>query len=276
MDAGCWTINAGGCLLSLDKPLVMGILNLTPDSFYADSRTADEGEVEERVRRMLQEGAAIVDVGACSTRPGFVPVAEEEERTRLDRGLRVLRRVAPEAVVSVDTFRASVARHCVEQYGVQIVNDVTGGAADEAMFRTVGELGVPYVLTYCEPPAGDLMTEALQFFGRKVQELHEAGVKDILPDPGFGFGKTLEQNYEMMRRLDDLQVLGLPLLVGVSRKSMIYRLLDSSPEEALGGTTVLNTVALMKGASILRVHDVKEAAEAVEIWEKLRIGGAAQ
>lgn len=255
--------------MEFGQPVVMGILNLTPDSFYAGSRMQTEDEVEARVQQILAEGAAIIDVGACSTRPGADFVSEAEEMSRLEWGLRVLRRVAPEAVVSVDTFRASVARRCVEVYGVQIVNDISGGDMDEAMFPMVADLGVPYVLTHNGASQGDLLADMLQYLGQRVERLHALGVKDILLDPGFGFGKSLEENYLLMRRLSDLSVLELPLLVGVSRKSMIYRLLDITPQEALNGTTVLHTLALMQGASILRVHDVRQAVESIKITQRI-------
>ncbi len=264
-------INVSGKLMSLSEPRVMGILNLTPDSFYAESRRQTAEEVEAQVRRMLDEGADIIDVGACSTRPGSEPATESEEMARLEAGLKVVRRVAPDAVLSVDTFRSSVARRCVEEFGVDIVNDISGGEADTEMFPTVVQLGVPYILTHSEKlsPDADVMTEVLQFFARKSQQLHEMGLNDIILDPGFGFGKTLEQNYVLMNRLEDFHVLGLPLLVGISRKSMIYRLLGTSPQEALNGTTTLNTVALMKRAAILRVHDVREAVETIKITRQL-------
>ena len=273
-----YTINVGGKLMDLSEPQVMGILNITPDSFYSESRKNTEEEIAERVNAILAEGGSMIDVGAYSSRPGADNVSEEEEKRRLRGALQILRRIAPEALVSVDTFRADVARMCVEEYGVQIINDISGGELDPRMFETVASLGVPYILMHMKgnpqtmqqaPRYDDLLTEMLQYFGSKVQQLHELGVKDIILDPGFGFAKTLEHNYELMNRLQDLRVLGLPMLVGVSRKSMIYRLLGGTPESALNGTSVLNTLALMKGASILRVHDVKEAVEVVQIVKKM-------
>lgn len=273
-----YTINVGGNLMDLGEPQVMGILNITPDSFYSASRKNTEGEIEERVERILAEGGSIIDIGAYSSRPGADNISPEEEMKRLRGALRILRSVAPDAVVSVDTFRADVAKMCVEEYGVQIINDISGGELDSKMFETVAALGVPYILMHMkgnpqtmqvEPHYDDLLTEMLQYFGHKVQQLHELGVKDIILDPGFGFAKTLEHNYELMNRMQDLQVLGLPMLVGVSRKSMIYKLLGGTPEGALNGTSVLNTLALLKGASILRVHDVKEAVEVVQIVKKM-------
>lgn len=273
-----YTINVGGKLMDLSEPQVMGILNITPDSFYSESRKNTEEEIAGRVNAILAEGGSIIDVGAYSSRPGADNISAEEEKDRLRGALQILRRTAPEAVVSVDTFRADVARMCVEEYGVQIINDISGGQLDPQMFETVAALGVPYVLMHMkgnpqtmqqESHYDDLLTEMLQYFGSKVQQLHELGVKDIILDPGFGFAKTMDHNYELMNRLQDLSVLELPLLVGVSRKSMIYKLLDGTPEGALNGTSVLNTLALLKGASILRVHDVKAAVEVVQIVKKM-------
>lgn len=273
-----YTINVGGKLMDLSEPQVMGILNVTPDSFYSASRKSSEVEIGERVNAIISEGGSIIDIGAYSSRPGADNISASEEMSRLRGALQILRNEAPEAVVSVDTFRADVAKMCVEEYGVQIINDISGGELDPQMFQTVAALGVPYILMHMkgnpqtmqvEPHYDDLLTEMLQYFGSKVQQLHELGVKDVILDPGFGFAKTLEHNYELMNRMQDLQVLGLPMLVGVSRKSMIYRLLGGTPEGALNGTSVLNTLALLKGASILRVHDVKEAAEVVQIVKKM-------
>ena len=273
-----YTLNIDGELLSLSEPQVMGILNVTPDSFYADSRKGTEAEVADRATQILEEGGSMIDIGAYSSRPGADEVSPEEEMKRLALGLKTIRRIAPQAIVSVDTFRADIARMCVEEYGVQIINDISGGEMDQKMFQTVAELNVPYILTHMKGTPqtmqenatyDHLMAEMLQYFGGKVQELHGMGVKDIILDPGFGFAKTLDQNYELMNHLQDLKVLGLPLLVGVSRKSMIYRLLDSTAEESLNGTTVLNTLSLMKGANILRVHDVKACVETITIIKKM-------
>ncbi|MBQ6050976.1 MAG: dihydropteroate synthase [Bacteroidaceae bacterium] len=273
-----YTLNIDGELLSLSEPQVMGILNVTPDSFYADSRKGTEAEVADRVTQILEEGGSMIDIGAYSSRPGADEVSPEEERKRLALGLKTIRRIAPQAIVSVDTFRSDIARICVEEYGVQIINDISGGEMDQKMFQTVAELNVPYILTHMKGTPqtmqenatyDHLMAEMLQYFGGKVQELHGMGVKDIILDPGFGFAKTLDQNYELMNHLQDLKVLGLPLLVGVSRKSMIYRLLDFTAEESLNGTTVLNTLSLMKGANILRVHDVKACVETITIIKKM-------
>lgn len=273
-----YTINVGGKLMDLGEPQVMGILNVTPDSFYSASRKNTEQEIADRVQAILAEGGSMIDIGAYSSRPGADDVSAEEEMDRLRGGLKILRNIAPDAVVSVDTFRADVAKMCVEEFGVQIINDISGGELDDRMFDTVAALGVPYILMHMKgdpqtmqngPHYDDLLAEMLRYFGTKVQQLHELGVKDVILDPGFGFAKTLEHNYELMNRIQDLQVLELPMLVGISRKSMIYRLLGTSPEEALNGTSVLNTLALLKGASILRVHDVKAAVEVVQIVKKM-------
>lgn len=272
-------LNVNGRLLDLSTPWVMGILNVTPDSFYSGSCMQTEKEIETRVQQILDEGAAIIDVGAYSSRPNADHVPAEEEINRLRRGLEVLRRTAPDAVMSVDTFRADVARMCVEEYGVAIINDIAAGEMDADMFRTVAELNVPYVMMHMQgtpqnmqqyPHYDNLLREIFLYFARKVQQLRDLGVKDIVLDPGFGFGKTLEHNYRLMAHLEEFRLFELPLLVGVSRKSMIYRLLDTTPQESLNGTTVLHALALMKGADILRVHDVRQAVEAVKIVEAMK------
>ena len=274
-----YTINLNSRLTVLDKPQVMGILNLTPDSFYAMSRKQTENDVATRVAQLMAEGADIIDVGACSSRPGADNVSAEEEMERLRRGLDILRQVAPEAVVSVDTYRADVAAMCVEEYGVAMINDISAGQLDERMFDTIARLRVPYVLTHMQgtpetmqasPQYVDVVHDVLRFLAARAEILHEKGVSDVVIDPGFGFGKTLEHNYQLMDRLEEFHLLELPLLVGISRKSMIYRLLDVTPDEALNGTTALNMVALMKGAHILRVHDVKACRECIQIVDKLR------
>ena len=258
-----YTININGRLMDLSEPQVMGILNVTPDSFYAASRKLTEQEIAECARRIVAEGGTIVDIGACSTRPGFQEISEAEEMERLRFGLGIVRRELPDGVISVDTFRPDVARMAVEEFGVDIINDVSEG--NPRMFRMVSRLRVPYILMSQQPT----IREMLLSFAEKVQQLRDLGAKDIILDPGFGFGKTLEQNYQIMGELDKLQVMGLPLLVGVSRKSMIYKLLGFTPDESLNGTTALNTIALMKGASILRVHDVKAAVECCKIVGKM-------
>ena len=249
--------------MDLSEPQVMGILNVTPDSFYAASRKQTEQEIAECASRIVAEGGTIIDVGACSTRPGFQEISEAEEMERLRFGLGIVRRELPDAVVSVDTFRPDVARMAVEEFGVGIINDVSEG--NPKMFRMVSRLRVPYILMSQQAT----IREMLLSFAEKVQQLRDLGVKDIILDPGFGFGKTLDENYQIMGELDKLQVMDLPLLVGVSRKSMIYKLLGFTPDESLNGTTALNTIALMKGASILRVHDVKEAVECCKLVNQL-------
>lgn len=253
-----YTLNIRGRLLDTGHPLVMGILNVTPDSFYADSRVQTEEDVARRARQIAEEGGTIIDVGACSTRPGSVPVDEQEETARLRMALTRVRKELPEAVISVDTFRPAVARIAVEELGADIVNNV-----GEPWRRATG---VPCILTSSKPT----MRETMLFFASQVQMMHDSGQKDIILDPGFGFGKNLEQNYQTLAQLEHIQALGLPVLVGLSRKSMIYRALGGGPEEALTGTTALHAVALMKGASILRAHDVKEAVQTVRLIEMLR------
>ena len=261
-----YTLNVGGQLLSLERPLVMGILNATTESFYEASQMHTADAVAERALTMLREGASIIDVGGCSTKPGLAPVSEEEEMRRLGMALAAIRTVAPEAILSVDTFRASIAERCVREFGVQMINDVSGGEADERMFATVANLQVPYVLT-CNKGR---WTELMYDLAERINRLHLMGVNDVIVDPGFGFGKTLDDNYRLMAHLEELHLLECPLLVGVSRKSMIYKHLDITPTEALNGTTALHTIALTKGAHILRVHDVKAAREAILITEKLK------
>lgn len=258
-----YTLNVKGQLMSLAQPKVMGILNVTPDSFYAASRTQAESDIARRAEQIVEEGGTFIDFGACSTRPGSTPVSQETEMERLRLALGIIQSTQPAAIVSVDTFRPDVARMAVEEYGADIINDVSGG--DDDMLRMVSRLGVAYVLTSEKPT----LEESLLFFATQVQRLRDMGHKDVILDPGFGFGKTLAQNYSLMERLEQLQVMDLPLLVGVSRKSMIYKLLDVAPEGALNGTTALNMVALMKGAAILRVHDVREAAECVKLMAAL-------
>ena len=270
-EAAPYSINVGGELISLEVPIVMGILNATPDSFYQHDEGADS--IRLRTHKMLSEGATIVDVGACSTRPGFTPPDEKEEMRRLREALAIVREEAPKAIVSVDTFRANVAKMCVEEYGVQIVNDISEGALDDNMFKTVAELGAPYILTHNtainETDDAAYMAQFLRDMGGKAEELHEMGVCDIILDPGFGFNKTLEQNYILMRNLEVLHELHLPLLVGISHKSIIYKLLETTPDEALNGSTVLHTIVLQKGAHILRAHEVKEAMECIKLTNKL-------
>ena len=272
-------INVNGSLLDLSVPCVMGILNITPDSFYAGSRMQTEAEIAVRAQQILDEGAGIIDVGAYSSRPNAENVSPHEEMERLRMGLEILRKTQPGAVISVDTFRADVARMCVEEYGVAIINDIAAGEMDTDMFRTVAELNVPYIMMHMQgtpqnmqkhPHYDNLLKEVFLYFAQKVQQLRDLGMKDIILDPGFGFGKTVEHNYELLAHLEEFRVFELPLLVGVSRKSMIYRLLGNTPQDALNGTTALDTICLLKGADILRVHDVREAVETVKIVEAMR------
>ena len=272
-------INVNGKLMDLSQPQVMGILNVTPDSFYAGSRGVAERDIIDRLRQMTDEGASIIDIGAYSSRPDADDVSTEEEMARLRHALNLVRQHQPDTVVSVDTFRADVARMCVEEYGVAMVNDISAGEMDDEMFPTIARLGVPYIAMHMKgtpqtmqinPQYEHFLKEIFYFFSEKVQKLRDLGVKDIIIDPGFGFGKTIEHNYQLMNHLEEFKLFGLPLLVGISRKSMIYKLLGTTPEEALNGTTVLNTIALQKGAHILRVHDVKAAVEAVKIVEKMK------
>ena len=258
-----YTINVQGQLMELSQPQVMGILNVTPDSFFEGSRMQTEQDILRRARQIVVDGATMIDIGGCSTRPGSEPVSEAEEMERLRLALGVVRRELPLAVISVDTFRPDVARMVVEAHGVAIINDVSEGSVE--MYRMIARLRVPYILMSVQPTLRDMLLA----FAREVQQLRDLGVKDMILDPGFGFGKTVAQNYQVMNGLDRLQVMELPLLVGVSRKSMIFKLLGLTPNESLNGTSVLNTIALMKGASILRVHDVKEAIECVRIVKSL-------
>ena len=268
-----YTLNCNGQLLDLSEPRVMGILNATPDSFFAASRSQTEAEIAERTQQILQEGVAMIDVGACSTRPDSEPVSEQEEMQRLRFALPIIRKQAPDAVVSVDTFRPNVARMVVEEYGVEIINDVGAPvnskqlSADnqETMFRMVSRLRVPYIYMSRKSTMKEIMLDCAEV----VDMLRSMGQKDIVLDPGFGFGKTVEQNYKVFNELERMEALHLPVLVGISRKSMIWKLLGCTPAEALNSTTVLNTLALVKGASILRVHDVKEAVECVKITRQL-------
>ena len=272
-----YTINVSGRLIDLSHPQVMGILNVTPDSFFADSRKQTEEEIAKRAEQILEEGAVMIDVGAFSTRPGAAMVSEEEESARLHLALSVIRRNHPEAVLSVDTFRPAVAKRVIEEFGDCVINDVggltagpDGALADdpirrEEMFRLVSSMHVPYI--YMTSAA--TLREVLLDFAEKAQQLRDLGQKDIILDPGFGFGKTTDQDYALMGELEKLQVMQLPILVGISRKSMIWRRLGITPAEALNGTTALHAVALLKGANILRVHDVKAAVETVKLIQTL-------
>lgn len=274
-----YSLNLQGRLVTIDRPWVMGIINVTPDSFYGGSRVNDEQTLVARVGQMLADGADVLDIGACSTRPGSQSVDATGEMERLQWALDIIRRTAPDVIISVDTYRADVARRCVEEWGANIINDISGGTLDEAMFDTVASLQVPYVLMHTrgtpETMASmtdydDVAADVLEWMARRIDTLRQMGVADVIADPGFGFAKDQEQNYRLLSCLDAFHALDAPLLVGVSRKRMIYTPLECGPDEALNGTTVVNTIALQQGAHILRVHDVKAAAEAVKITTLMR------
>lgn len=270
------TLKLRGKLYPLDEPQIMGILNVTPDSIFAESRTSDDEQIAARVKQMMDEGADMIDIGGYSSRPGADDVSPQEEMKRLRRGLRIVRKLYPNVPISVDTFRADVARMCIEEEGADLINDIAAGMMDRQMFKTVARLGVPYIMMHMQgtpetmqldPHYNNLRREVMLYFAERIDRLCQMGAKDIIIDPGFGFGKTVEHNYELMNHLEDFSVFNLPILVGISRKSMIYKLIGGTPQTSLNGTTVLNTIALTKGAHILRVHDVKQAVEAKRIWQ---------
>jgi dihydropteroate synthase len=288
-------LNIKGKLISLERPVVMGIVNVTPDSFYAGSRSLGDTAVAARIETILAEGGAMVDIGGYSTRPGAAEVTREEEWRRLEPALKIMKKNYADVPISVDTYRSAIARRAVEEYGVAVVNDVSGGAWDAEMFETVAALKVPYILMHFpntaetkqlhsvdngspaeetanrEQKHGRFLEDVMMYFAKKLQTLRRLGVNDVIIDPGFGFGKTQDQNYELMRSLKNFTLLfDCPLMVGVSRKRMIYNLLDCTVEDSLNGTTVLNTWSLLNGVNILRVHDVKAAVEAVKIVEQLK------
>ncbi len=274
------SINCKGKLLALDKPIVMGILNLTPDSFYDGDFYNTPEKISKRINQMMNEGAQIIDIGAYSSRPGAKNISEKDELKRLIPVLELVIKDFPNAIVSVDTFRSGIAEIVVTNFGVSMINDISGGSLDKNMFNTIAKLNVPYVLMHMRGTPQtmqnftnyrNIIDEILDYFVRKTNSLKKLGVKDIIIDPGFGFSKTLEQNYELLNNLKSLKILNLPVLVGISRKSMIYKLLNIKPEEALNGTSVHNTIALQKGADILRVHDVKEAVETIKLSNYLNI-----
>ncbi len=269
------TINTKGALMDFSTPKVMGILNITPDSFFEESRKQTEEEIRRRVVQMMEEGADIIDVGGYSSRPNAAFVNEEEEMQRLDYALPILFEIYPEAIVSIDTFRSGIARKCVEKYGVAIINDISAGNLDDKMFDVVAGLKVPYIIMHMQGTPQTMMQyteyknlkqDIFLYFSEKINQLHRKGVNDIIIDPGFGFSKTTNQNYALVNSLEDFRIFELPILVGISRKKMIRDILKCSPEESLNGTTVLNTLALTKGANILRVHDIKESVEAVKLY----------
>jgi len=272
-------INTGGKLMDLKIPRIMGIINVTPDSFYAGSRYFDDRSIIEAARRMLAEGADFIDVGGYSSRPGADDISPEEEKSRVLRAIKLITGEIPEVIVSVDTFRAEIAYKAVNECGAQIINDISGGDADKEMFDVVSELNVPYILMHMQgtprtmqinPVYNDVVADILMWFGERIVRLQSRGVKDIILDPGFGFGKTTLHNFEILRRLGEFKVAQLPVLVGLSRKSMIWKTLGIKPEDALNGTTALNMAALMNGADILRVHDVKEAVQVRTLYLQLR------
>lgn len=274
------TINVKGELLDLSHPAIMGILNITPDSFYSGSRRQSEMQIIERVSEIISQGGAIIDIGAQSTNPKSEFLSAAVERERLRFALGVINREFPEAILSIDTFYGDVARFAVEEHGVAIINDISGGQIDETMFDTVARLNVPYILMHMRGTPqtmqqmtdyGNLIQEIFYYFSQKIADLHQCGVNDIIIDPGFGFSKTMAQNYELMSALRGFSIFDLPLLVGVSRKGMVYKFLDTTPENSLNGTTVLNTFAIQNGANILRVHDVREAVEVVKITKELGV-----
>ena len=269
-----YSLNLKGRLVTIHRPWVMGIINVTPDSFYSGSRVVDEQTLINRVQTMIADGADVIDVGACSTRPGSASVDASGEMERLEWALTAIRRVAPDVILSIDTFRAEVAQRCAEEWGADMINDISGGMIDDRMFDTVARLHVPYVLMHMRGTPetmssltdyDDVTAEVLEWMARRIDELRQLGVADVIADPGFGFAKTLEQNYELLARLNAFSALDAPLLVGVSRKRMIYTPLGCDADEALNGTTVINTIALLQGAHILRVHDVRAAVEAVKL-----------
>lgn len=273
-----YSINIDGELITFDRPQIMGILNVTPDSFFSGSRCQDSDAIRRRIHQFETDGADIIDIGGYSTRPGATVISSEEEFHRLSQGIEIIKKEVPNMIISIDTFRADVARKCVENYGGMIINDVSGGTLDVNMFSTVAELKVPYILMHMRgTPAtmntlteyDNLIVDVIRDLAQKVSQLTLLGVNDIIIDPGFGFSKTVEQNYELMNHLEEFKILDLPILVGISRKSMIYRALNLTPESSLTGTIAINMVSLMNGASILRVHDVKEAKETLGIYDML-------
>ncbi len=272
------SINCNGTLVSLEKPIVMGILNVTPDSFYDGGKHSDIEKIKQQISKILSEGAKIIDIGAYSSRPGAKHISEKEELSRLIPVLELINKDYPDTIISIDTFRANIAEISIRDYNVSIINDIASGDMDDAMFGVIAKYNVPYIIMHMQgnpqnmqqnPGYDNVVNEIIDYFVKKISELKLLGVHDIIIDPGFGFGKNLEHNYEILNKLEDFKVLELPLLAGLSRKSMIYKFLDCTPKDALNGTSVLNTLAISKGASILRVHDVKEAVEAIKLYEKM-------
>ncbi len=272
-------INVRGNLIDLSVPKVMGIINVTPDSFYKGSRVTSEEEIIKAASKMIEDGADFIDIGGYSSRPGAVNITPDEERSRVINAVKIVSREFPDTVISIDTFRSEIAKEAVLDGGAGIINDISGGEADKKMFHVVEKIQVPYIMMHMQgvpgtmqenPVYDDVVADILQWFGERIFRLQSMGVNDIIIDPGFGFGKKAGHNFELLRRLGDFSIAGLPLLVGFSRKSMIWKTLGITPDEALNGTSVLNTVALMNGADILRVHDVKEAVQAVKLVEEIK------
>lgn len=274
-----YSVQIRGEIIDFSVPRVMGVINLTPDSFYSGSRFSDIDEIGKRIEQMIAGGADFIDIGACSSRPGARQIDEKEELTRLEPMLKLVKDQFPELIVSLDTFRSSIAQKAVEGYGVSVINDISAGKFDKNMLKTVARLGVPFIMMHMQgtpqtmqdnPVYGNLMKEIIGFFANQMLVAREAGVRDIIIDPGFGFGKTLDHNYQLLQNLEVLKIIDCPLLVGLSRKSMIYRYLNVEAEDSLAGSIGLNTIALLKGANILRVHDVKETVQAVKLYLKMQ------
>ena len=273
------SINISGKLLDLSSPIVMGILNITPDSFYDGGQYNTDEKIIEHAEQILSEGAKILDIGAYSSRPGAKNISEEKELSKLKNALSIIRKKFPEAIISVDTFRSSIAEYVVKEFDVNIINDISSGELDDKMFNVIAKLNVPYIIMHMQgtpqnmqlnPQYDDLIKDIIKYLSAKVDKLNLLGVNDVIIDPGFGFGKTLDNNYELMNKLDAFKIFQLPILVGVSRKSMIYKYLETTPDEALAGTIALNTIALLHDTNILRVHDVKQAVDTIKIVEKLK------
>ena len=274
------TINCNGKIINLSEPIVMGILNITPDSFYKESRYNSEKQILARTKQIIEEGGKIIDIGAYSSRPGAADISQEEELKRLKFALEIINKNFNDIIISIDTFRSEIARQMVEKYGVSIINDISAGAFDKKMFQTIADLNIPYIMMHIKgnprnmqenPTYKNLTKEIILYFTEKIQKLKLLGVKDIIIDPGFGFGKTIEHNYEILNNLKKFLIFDFPLLIGLSRKSMIYKVLDTTPEKSLIGTTVLNTYGILNGANILRVHDVKETIETIKLLKKLKV-----
>ncbi len=273
------TINCNGRLLDLSEPKIAGILNITPDSFYDGGKYTAEKEISFKVKKLVSEGADIIDVGAFSSRPGAEFISVKEEKKRLDKALNIIRNIFPDIILSVDTYRSEIAEFVVNNYNVDIINDISGGNFDEKMFETIANLQVPYIIMHMKgtpadmqnnPQYSDVVKELLKYFSEKIEIAKKTGINDIIIDPGFGFGKTIKHNYQILSGLELFQIAERPVLVGLSRKSMIYKLNNETPEDALPGTIALNMIALQKGANILRVHDVKETKQVIEVYKKLK------